>query len=59
MLAIRLLRKRFSDDIINKLLQIDYEKISHEENNDFRQYWNEELKEDNVDDIIRSFCESK
>ena len=55
----KIIRKRFSDDIINKLMQIDYEKISHEENDDFRQYWNEELKEDNVDDIIRSFCDSK
>lgn len=55
----KIIRKRFSDDIINKLMQIDYEKISHEENDDFRQYWNEELKEDNVDDIVKSFCDGK
>ena len=38
---------------------IDYEKINHKENDDFQQYWNEELREDNVDDIIKSFCDSK
>lgn len=55
----KILRKRFSEDIIEKLMNMDYGKIHHKKNDIFEQYWNEELNEENVDQIIQAFIDTK
>lgn len=55
----RILRKRFPDDIIDKLMSVNYRTICHRKNDKFEQYWNEEVNEENVDEIIDVFVENK
>ena len=55
----KILRKRFSEDIIEKLMDIDYREICHKANDKFEQYWDEEINEENVDEIIKLFSNNK
>ena len=55
----KIVRKRFSEEIISKLMDMDYEKIRHKENDRFEEYWSEELNEKNVDEIIEAFINTK
>lgn len=53
------IRKRFSDDVIKKISEIDYPLISHMPGDDYEKYCQVRLTEDNVDEILQSFtkCE--
>ena len=51
----KIMKKRFSDEIIEKLMQIDYDKIKHHKSDSFESVWNEEITEENVDHIINAF----
>ncbi|MGM9958228.1 MAG: CatB-related O-acetyltransferase [Erysipelotrichaceae bacterium] len=53
------IKKRFSDDILRKIREIDYSLISHIPGDDYEKYCQVRLTEDNVDKILQSFvkCE--
>lgn len=54
----RILRKRFSDDIINKIISIDYSSIDHQINDSYQSYCQSELTYNNVDEIVSQFIKS-
>lgn len=49
------IKKRFSDEIINKLLKLDFGKIHHEKGDKYQQYVFTSVNESNVDQIIKAF----
>lgn len=51
----RIIRKRFSDNIIEKLMNLDYEKINHAKGDQFSDFYDMDLTEDNVEEIISLF----
>ena len=51
----RWLKKRFSDEIIQKLMKIDYSKVNHTQKDLFMDDWHTEINEKNVDEIIEHF----
>ena len=51
----KVIKKRFSNDIIEKLNQIDFEKITHIFNDEYSQYCQKEITDENVDEIITKF----
>ena len=53
----KVIKNRFSDDIVKKLCDIDYSKINHEFNDEYSNYCQEEITEENVDTIIKKFKE--
>lgn len=54
----RVVKRRFSENIINRLLKIDYNKIKHTQKDSFEEVWNKALTEENIEDIIGKFTES-
>lgn len=53
----RIVKKRFSDEIIEKLMGIDYSKVNYIHKDAFVDDWHTEITEDNVDKIIAHFIE--
>lgn len=53
----RIVKKRFSDEIIEKLMGIDYSKVNHIHKDAFADDWHTKITEDNVDEIIAHFIE--
>ena len=51
----RILKRRFPDDIVNKLMAIDYGMVCHRTNDPFEEYWDKDLGEENIDEIIDAF----
>lgn len=51
----KIVKQRFSDELIAKLKDVDFSKISHHTGDSFEQYCAVELNSSNVDDIIRAF----
>ena len=51
----KIIKKRFSDEIINKLNDIDYSKIDHVFGDEYSIICQEDITEDNVDNIIKKF----
>lgn len=51
----KIVKRRFSDSIIKKLLEIDYAQVEHLQKDAFYEVWNMSLTEDNVDEIIEKF----
>lgn len=53
----KVVKKRFSDDIIKKLMTIDYSTICIDSNSAYGEYCQTEITEENVDQIINIFCQ--
>ena len=53
----RIVKSRFSDKIIEKLMRIDYSKVNHTQKDLFMEDWQTEINEDNIDEIIAHFIE--
>ena len=53
----RIVKSRFSDKIIEKLMRIDYSKVKHTQKDLFMEDWQTEINEDNIDEIIAHFIE--
>lgn len=51
----RVVKKRFTDEIIDKLMDIDFSKICHEKNDSYRNNCQDTITNENVDDIIKHF----
>lgn len=51
-----IIRQRFPEQIIEKLLRIDFSKIKHHKRDSFMPFWNLEINEENVDKVIEAFC---
>ena len=51
----KIIKKRFSDEIINKLNDIDYSKIDHVFGDEYSIICQEDITEYNVDNIIKKF----
>lgn len=51
----KVVKKRFSDEIIQKLMKIDYSKVNHTQKDLFMDDWHTEINEKNVDEIIAHF----
>lgn len=51
----KVVKKRFSDEIIQKLMKIDYSKVNHTQKDLFMDDWHTEINEKNVDEIIEHF----
>lgn len=52
----RVIKKRFSDDIISKLIEIDYSKIEHAIDDNYNKFCQYKVETDNVEIILRAFC---
>lgn len=48
-------KKRFSDDIIDKMMNVDFSRISHYPEDMYSYYVKTEVTEDNVDSILKAF----
>ena len=48
-------KKRFSDDIIEKLMRIDFSKINHIKGDAYEKYCQEKINEENIDEMIDCF----
>lgn len=51
----KIIKKRFSDKIIEKLKKIDYSKINHSSKDSYSDLCQEEVTEDNIDYILHRF----
>lgn len=51
----KIIKKRFSDKIIEKLKRVDYSKINHTSKDSYKDLCQEEVTEDNIDCILRRF----
>lgn len=51
----KVIKKRFSEEIIKQLLSIDFDKINHIKNDSYEQFCQEEIDEQNCETIIRKF----
>jgi len=52
----KVIKKRFSQEIIEKLMPIDFARITHEINDPYGEYCQYEINNSNVDLIIKKFC---
>ena len=41
--------------MVNKLMDIDYRLVCHRTKDSFEEYWNKDLDEENIDEIINAF----
>lgn len=55
----RVVKKRFSDQVIEKLMDIDYSRIQHHSSDEYRNYVNTLVDELNVDLIKEAFCKER
>lgn len=55
----KVIKKRFSEDIIAKLVNIDFKIINHSMGDDYQKLCQEIIDDNNIDMIINSFCEVK
>lgn len=55
----KVIKKRFPDEIVEKLLKIDYSKINHYVNDSYSKYCQDEITFDNIDLIIDNFIKTK
>lgn len=53
--ANKVIKKRFSDDIISKLISIDFSKIEHINSDIYSEHCNDEVTPDNVNTLISAF----
>lgn len=51
----KVIKTRFSEDIVQKSLKIDYSKIKHEQGDSYFLYCQQAVNEDNVDTIVKKF----
>lgn len=54
----RVIRKRFPDEIIEKLLTIDFSAVSHVKGDSFEPVWDRELTLENYQEMIEKFLDS-
>ena len=55
----KVIRKRFPDEIIQKLSTIDFEKIHHQRGDSFEAVWDVELNLENFEEIWETFTNSE
>ena len=55
----RIVRKRFSDKVIERLMSLDYRSINHTQMDEFADLWDEDLTEENMERIIAAFQDGK
>lgn len=55
----RVIKKRFSNEIIEKIQNIDYSKIVHKKGDSYEKYCQTQIDESNVDEILKSFIGKK
>lgn len=51
----RVIKKRFSDTVISKIENIDFSQIEHRMGDDYQLYCTEQITDENVENIIKSF----
>lgn len=51
----KVVKSRFPDEIISKIKMIDFSMISHDECDEYRQYCQTEIDDNNVDEVLDSF----
>lgn len=51
----KVIKKRFSTEIIEKLDKIDFENINHERGDSYERFCMTQITEENVDDVIKAF----
>lgn len=51
----KVVKQRFSNDIINKLKQIDFSKVNHTANDEYSFFCQKEITGNNIDEIIEKF----
>jgi acetyltransferase-like isoleucine patch superfamily enzyme len=53
----KVIKKRFPDDIIAKLQEIDFSNINHYSNDDYQPLCTEVVTNENIDLMLKHFCE--
>ena len=53
----KIIKRRFPDEIIEKIKDIDFQQIRHSKGDSYQQYCDTEITTENVDDILRTFKE--
>lgn len=51
----KVIRKRFPDEIVEKLMTLDFNKVSHNSGDSFEPVWDEELSLENYNEIFEKF----
>ena len=54
----RVIKKRFSEEIIEKLKNIDFSEIYHIETDEYEKYCQYQINENNIDEIITAFIKA-
>ena len=52
----KVIKKRFPESVINKLLGIDWSLIEHQYGDEYAKYVLTEVNADNIDEILEAFC---
>lgn len=52
----KVVRKRFPDEIISKLMEIDYSRIKHKRSDLYMRYCQTEIDVDNVEEVLNAFA---
>lgn len=53
----KVIKQRFSDEIVERLMKINWNKISHQKGDSYEKYVNTPISETNIDEILNSFLE--
>lgn len=51
----KVIKKRFSDEIIEKIKDIDYSEIEHSAGDSYQKYCQTVVDEENVDEVLKNF----
>lgn len=55
----KVIKKRFTDELISKLQNIDFSKSHHRIGDDYEKYCSMEVKDDNVKQIVEAFRKNR
>lgn len=51
----RVVKPRFPDCVVSKLKEIDYSKLNHKKDDNYQQYCQTEIDENNIDSVLHAF----
>lgn len=51
----KVIKQRFSNDIIDRLNKIDFSKVIHTKNDEYAKFCQKEVSEDNIEEIVKKF----
>lgn len=53
----KVVKQRFSDEIVDRLMEINWNRVFHQKGDSYEKYVNTRLSKANLDEILNSFTE--